>query len=277
MNCKKLLIGTWSWKRPFYSLGGIYLLLLFCVLLGADALIFHPPRGLFEKPNKHFGTILGDPKETISTYYREPAGAMPVLLWSHGNAEDLRSLYPLLDDLNEFGFGIFAYDYPGYGLSSGKPSEKGCFNAIEDCYTELIHRKKIPAERIIAVGQSVGSGPTCWLAEKKELAGVVLIAPFVSTFRTVSRVPLFPCDRFVNIDRIQNIKLPILFIHGTNDLVVSHWNSEQLFEKSGSQEKEIFSISRAGHNNLWQEHSAAILLKLEGFAARVYERDGNQN
>ncbi|MGC6426540.1 MAG: alpha/beta hydrolase [Akkermansiaceae bacterium] len=272
MKVRKILLGTWSWRRPFYSFIGIYLLLLFCVLLGADALIFQPPRGKFEKPNDHFSLIPSPSDGTISTYYREPAGGMPVLLWSHGNAEDLRYLYPLLDDLNAFGFGVFAYDYPGYGLSSGKPTERGCFDAIENCYEELIHRKNTPAGRIIAVGQSVGSGPTCWLAEKKELAGVVLIAPFTSTFRTVTRVPLFPCDRFVNIDRIANIKQPTLFIHGTSDFVVPHWNSQELFETSGSMDKELLSLQNAGHNNLWSLHSDTLLLKLEDFSAKVYER-----
>ncbi|MEN8695133.1 MAG: alpha/beta hydrolase [Akkermansiaceae bacterium] len=271
MNWKKILIGTWSWKRPFYSLIGIYLLLLFCVLLGADALIFQPPRDRFEKPNEYFSTIPSTSGDTISIYSRQPEGGMPILLWSHGNAEDLRYLYPLLDDLNEFGFGILAYDYPGYGLSTGEPTEEVCYQAIKSAYDHLIASGHQP-ERILAVGQSVGSGPTCWLAENEKLAGVTLIAPFVSTFRTVTRVPIFPNDRFKNIDRIGNIKTPTLFIHGTADRVVTHWNSETLFAKSGSEDKEFLSIPGAGHNNLWSTYSAEILLKLEDFAAKVYER-----
>lgn len=272
MNWKKILFGTWSWKRPFYSLSVIYLILLLLVLTTADLLIFRPPVDHFEPPNAHFGNVLTDPEETISTYYRAPADGMPVLLWSHGNAEDLRYLYPLLDDLHEFGFGILAYDYPGYGLSSGKPSEQGCFDAIEACYEELLHRKKIPTERIILVGQSLGSGPTCFLAERQEVAGIILIAPVASTFRTVTRIPLFPNDRFVNLNRINQITEPTLFIHGSSDRVVSHWNSEILFEKSAATHKELFSIPDAGHNNLWLKHSSEIVLKIEDFAAQVYAR-----
>ncbi|MDB4500685.1 alpha/beta hydrolase [Akkermansiaceae bacterium] len=271
MNWKKLIIGTWSWKRPFYSLGAIYILLLLCILLGADALIFKPPSGTFEKPNEHFSEIPSTSGDTISTYYREPAGGMPILLWSHGNAEDLSHSYQLMDQFHDLGFGIMAYDYPGYGLSTGKPTEDGCFKAIEAAYQHLISIGHEP-KRIILTGQSVGSGPTCWLATEKETAGVLLISPFLSTFRTLTRVSIFPKDRFLNLDRVKEFEHPLLIIHGTSDLVISHWHAEQLLERAASPNKKLVSIGGAGHNDIYEAGGVKLINAMEDFALEVFPR-----
>jgi alpha-beta hydrolase superfamily lysophospholipase len=269
MNWKRTLFGTWSWKRPFYSLAGIYLLLLTFILLGADSLIFQPPHPSFGQVDRHFLKIPAPAGDTISIHYREPDGGMPLLLWSHGNAEDLHTVHQFMNDLNEMGFGTLAYDYPGYGLSSGRPSEDGAYSALDAAYTHLLSLGHDP-KRIIIVGQSVGSGPSCWLAEKKEAAGLILIAPFVSTFRSVTRIPIFPHDRFKNIDRIGKIRIPLLIIHGTHDHVLGYWNSKELFQEAASPDKELMPLPNAGHNNLWGMYGAEILLKMEDFAASVY-------
>ncbi|MGJ8698308.1 MAG: alpha/beta hydrolase, partial [Verrucomicrobiaceae bacterium] len=228
MNWKKVVFGTWSWKRPFYSIGAIYLLLLLCALFGADALIFQPPRTLFEKPNAHFSSVRSSADETISIYYRPPLHGMPVILWSHGNAEDLRTVHTMMDDFHSLGYGMLAYDYPGYGLSSGRKSEEGTYRAINAAYQHLTQSLNHPPNRIILLGQSVGSGPTCYLAENQSHAGVILIAPFLSAFRTAVPFPIFPGDRFPNLERIKKMSQPLLIIHGIDDRVISHSHGEEL-------------------------------------------------
>ena len=246
------------------------MLLLLCLFAG-DRLIFQPPAGVFEKPNEHFSEIPSARGDRISIYYREPAGGMPILLWSHGNAEDLRHTSQLVDQFHERGFGVLVYDYPGYGLSSGSPDEEGCYQAIEAAYQHLTSMGHDP-KRIILTGQSVGSGPTCWLASQKEIAGVMLISPFISAFRTVTRVPLFPNDRFHNLDRVKEFKYPLLIIHGTKDRVISHWHGEKLLGLAASPEKELVSIEDAGHNNLYAVGGVKLVNTIENFALKVYPR-----
>jgi len=43
MKWKQILIGTWSWKRPFISLATVYALLALVAVLFADRIIFIPP------------------------------------------------------------------------------------------------------------------------------------------------------------------------------------------------------------------------------------------
>src|SRR5258708_23951196 len=60
----------------------------------------------------------------ISAVYLPNSTARYTLLVSHGNAEDLGDDRYWLEELRRAGFGIFAYDYEGYGTSQGKASEQ---------------------------------------------------------------------------------------------------------------------------------------------------------
>ncbi|MDB4566080.1 outer membrane protein assembly factor BamA [Akkermansiaceae bacterium] len=139
---------------------------------------------------------------------------MPTILWSHGNAQNLKSLKPALESFHIRGFGVISYDYPGYGESGGKPTEKGCYEAIEKTYRYLIEDQGVAPENIILVGQSVGSGPTCWLASQKNHHSIVLISPFLSAYQTVTHIPIFPGDRFPNYRHLKKVNSPLVVIHG---------------------------------------------------------------
>lgn len=72
-------------------------------------------------------------------------------------------------------------------------------------------------------GTSVGSGPSCYLAEKyKRVKGLILETPFTSIARIVAGGNIFSLawDMFPNIDRIEKIDCPVFIIHGTSDSVV---------------------------------------------------------
>lgn len=272
VNWKKLLIDTWSWKRPFYSIAFIYGFFLLLALFAADMLIFKPPNRPEHSPASFFTSLEADDGETINAYYLPPVEGMPILLWSHGNAEDLGSVYSVMQEFHELGFGIMAYDYPGYGSSSGSPSEDGCYSAIQAAYDHLTGRLGHPAKRIILTGQSVGSGPTCWLAAKEDHVGVILISPFTSAFRTLTRIPIFPNDRFQNIDRIGQMKKPLLIIHGTSDRVISHWHGNKLHELSPAESKRLVSVEGAGHNDLFHVAPVEMVSAFEDFSEEVYPR-----
>lgn len=265
-------MGTWSWKRPFYTIAFVYGFFLLLALFAADKLIFQPPMRAEGALPAHFISFPSEDGEKIAAYYLPPAEGMPVLLWSHGNAEDLGGLYFFLKELNGKGYGVMAYDYPGYGFSSGKPTEEGCYSAIQAAYDHVTGPLVHPAERIIFAGQSVGTGPACYLAAKEEHAGVLLIAPFTSAFRTLTRVPLFPNDRFQNVERIEEMTKPLLIIHGTDDSVINHAHGVELHELSPAGEKLLFSVEGAGHNNLFDVAPEEIEMVMEEFAKRVYPR-----
>ena len=88
------------------------------------------------------------------------------IIYSHGNGEDIGTLEDLLQSWKEPEWEIIAFDYPGYGLSEGKPSESGCYEAISVVYEHLVETLNRDSNRVIAWGRSLGTGPTTYLAEK---------------------------------------------------------------------------------------------------------------
>ena len=57
------------------------------------------------------------------------------LLWSHGNAMDCGELHGFLSQLSlELDVGIVAYDYSGYGASTGLPSERNLLLDSQSVY-----------------------------------------------------------------------------------------------------------------------------------------------
>ncbi len=257
MNWKTLLLGKWSWKRPIYSLLVIYLLLLLVVTFFANRLIFPAPGTPYPEDQTHYYQIQ-TPSEQISIYYRPPKPGKPTLHWSHGNATNLGQLQPMLDYLHRQGFGVLAYDYPGYGQSSGKPSEKGCYEAAKTTYEHLTHQLNCSPDDIIIVGRSVGTGPATWLATQVPHQSLLLISPFKSAFQTVTRIPLFPFDRFPNLKHICQVETPLTVIHGEKDKTIPHSQGKQVFNESPSPLKSFISLPDSGHNDLFKDPSVSL-------------------
>lgn len=122
------------------------------------------------------------------------------------------------------------------------------------------------------VGGSISwVGSTCWLASEEECAEMALISPFELTYRTVTRVPIYQGDRFVNFDRIVGIKEPLLIVHGTVEKAIPPAHGKSLFGLSFSVEKEFLSINRGRHNDLPIVASNKIFAALDRLAARRNE------
>lgn len=148
---------------------------------------------------------------------------------------------------------MLCYDYAGYGLATGKPSETNCYADIRAAYHHLTQKRNIPPNRILLFGRSLGSGPTLHLASSlgSTLGGVVLIAPLLSCIRVVLNfVPATPrFDMFANIDRISHVQVPVFCVHGMVDNVVP-FSHGLLLTKRARYPLEPLWIRDASHNNL---------------------------
>ncbi|BDS08205.1 hypothetical protein NT6N_32450 [Oceaniferula spumae] len=265
---KKWILGEWSWTRPLKSLAFIYLALLVVALGFSNKLLFQPPKSGYEIGQDDFLLIPRSNGDPVAMYYLEAKAGMPTLLWSHGNAEDIGYLNDRFNEFHARGYGILAYDYPGYGKSVGKPNEESCYDACRTAWEHLTQKLNIPSDQIIIYGQSVGSGPSVWLAEQKPCAGLMLVSPFVSAFRAVTRIPLFPGDQFKNIKRIDKIQTPLLIVHGDQDQVISQWHGKKLYQHHGGP-KTFIDIQGAGHNDLYLLAMDEVLDSLDTFRAEI--------
>src|SRR3989454_12113170 len=126
---------------------------------------------------------------------------------------------------------VLAVEYRGYGHSEGSPSEKGIYVDAQAAYDYLIGRGIRP-NRLISYGQSLGTAVAADLAANRDVAGVVLEAPFPSA-RAVGRRgdPVLPGlrlgvrSKFDTVRKLAKIRAPILIVPFAGDpvLAVSLW------------------------------------------------------
>jgi len=237
-----------------------------------SGLVFQPPDVSFVPPKSiiWLRTSLG---QRIPAFHADN-GAPVTLLFSHGNAEDLGMIYDWFTALSrELRVNILCYDYTGYGRSTGTPSESNCYADIDAAYDYLTVELGKPPESIVLYGRSLGSGPSCYLAERLSRGGtppggVMLQSPLLSVYRVAFNFRFtFPGDAFPNCDRVPHVDAPVFIIHGTRDEVVPFWNGEQLFLDTKPRMRcKPFWVEGAGHNNV------EVLLRDSGsFVQRVRE------
>ncbi|KAI2575541.1 abhydrolase domain containing 17C, depalmitoylase [Homo sapiens] len=153
------------------------------------------------------------------------------LLFSHGNAVDLGQMCSFYIGLgSRINCNIFSYDYSGYGVSSGKPSEKNLYADIDAAWQALRTRYGVSPENIILYGQSIGTVPTVDLAS--------------------------------SIDKISKVTSPVLVIHGTEDEVIDFSHGLAMYERCPRAVEPLW-VEGAGHNDI--ELYAQYLERLKQF------------
>jgi fermentation-respiration switch protein FrsA (DUF1100 family) len=230
-------------------LSGVVIYAAACALvwLVSDRLIFLPPAATYRHGAEILSLATADGVR-ISAVYLANGPADFTILYSHGNAEDLGLIAPVLARLREWGFAVFAYDYRGYGTSHGTPSERGAYEDVDAAYAYLTRTLGVPPGRIISYGRSVGSGPAVDLAARRHLAGLVVESGFVTAFRVMTRVPLLPFDKFRNVDKIARVSCPVLVMHGEQDDIVPIAHGRRLF-RAAPEPKRFLWVEDAGHND----------------------------
>jgi abhydrolase domain-containing protein 17 len=188
-------------------------------------------------------------REEITAIHLPNPQAKYTILYSHGNAETLGDVYPGLVEFQSWGFSVFSYDYRGYGLSAGQPSVTKAYADADAAYDYVVNKLKVPPDRIIIFGRSVGSGPSTYLASRYPSAGLILESAFTSTFRVVVPIKILPFDKFPNQARLAQIRRPILVIHGTQDQVIPFSHGQALYQ-TARDPKIFLQIDGADHNNV---------------------------
>jgi fermentation-respiration switch protein FrsA (DUF1100 family) len=119
---------------------------------------------------------------------------------------------------------------------------------------------RYPARRIVAWGESLGTGVAVALAAERPVAGMILDAPFTSAADIgASAYPFIPVrwfikDSFRSDQRIGKIRAPLLVLHGEMDGIVPVRFGERLFALA-NEPKQMVRFPSGGHVNL-DDHGA---------------------
>jgi len=241
-----------------------YILFALIFILMSETAMFVPPKPTRFTADEHTIELPLDNLQSITAVYLPHPEAKYTILFSHGNAEDLGYAMPYLKYYQSLGFSIFAYDYPGYGTSEGKPTEQSTYQAIEKSYDYLTKIKNIDPKTIVIHGRSLGTGPSIEWASKVPATGVSLESPFLSAVRVYTQIPLFPFDKYQNLKKISAINVPTLVIHGTKDKVIPFWHGKTIYQKL-SVPKQYYWVEGANHNDTIAVNPEAYWLTLQNF------------
>ena len=224
-----------------------------------SAFLFFPEKNFHTLPRDHglseeevfFPTQDG---LRLHGWFFEAPHPWATLLFFHGNAGNISGRLFKAAGWVPRGVSVFLVDYRGYGKSEGK-IEKGK-DLLEDAQSALRwlkEERKIPPEKIVLYGESIGSYPATELARLEKFAGLILEAPFTHILELArihyGGIPEFLLKDFQmnNQDAIPHAQAPVFILHGDQDEICPLAFGERLYELAPSPKE--FYVIRGGHHN----------------------------
>jgi fermentation-respiration switch protein FrsA (DUF1100 family) len=196
--------------------------------------------------------------ERIHAWWCPTEGWVPergAVLYSHGNAGNLTHRAEGIKRWQqEMGQAALIYDYPGYGRSTGRPSEAGCYAAADAAYDWLWQERAVSPEHILLYGGSLGGGVAVELGSRRPHRALILVSTFTSIPDMAQAVyPWLPVrwlvrNRFDSLKKISRCHQPLFQAHGTADRVVPFRQGLRLFE-AANEPKEFFTMPNYDHNH----------------------------
>ncbi|MGB3007934.1 MAG: alpha/beta fold hydrolase [Chitinophagaceae bacterium] len=238
-----------------YVLGAIALYFL------QDYILFHPVslkrehNYRFPEPHKDINIPLNE-KDTLNLvdFSSTDSVTRGVVLYFHGNKKNISWYAKYIPYFTRHGYQVLMIDYPGFGKSTGKLTEKKLYDWALQVYRIAI--KRFAADSIIIYGKSMGTGIAAQLASIRDCKRLILETPYYD-FPAVVRhyLPIFPVRwmlhyQFPTYQYLQNVSAPVSIFHGTNDWIVNYKNSKKLLP-SLKPTDELITIKGGSHNNLY--------------------------
>jgi fermentation-respiration switch protein FrsA (DUF1100 family) len=157
----------------------------------------------------------------------------------HGNASNVANRAPTYEFLHGIHVNVFALEYRGYGRSEGKPSEVGVYRDAEAAYDYLVNAKGVDRKTIISFGQSLGTAVATHLSTRRQVAGLVLEAPFPSASRVARKIfwflpglSLLTYGQFDTRTWLKEIRAPVLIVHCSQDPVIPFQFGQEVYEEA---------------------------------------------
>lgn len=193
--------------------------------------------------------------ETLVLWTSPARGDRPTILFLPGNAGEIADRADRFAYYQSLGFGVAFLSYRGYGGSTGAPSETGLLTDAKAAYDRL-RAEGIPPDRIVLVGESLGTGPAVITAAANPVAAVILEAPYSAAVDIARRaypwapVGLLMKDQYRSRDHIAAIRAPLLILHGAKDRVIPQGFGKRLFD-AALDPKTFLSLGPVGHEALF--------------------------
>lgn len=200
---------------------------------------------------------------------RKPIEVTVLLL--HGNAGNISNRLEKYAVLLDLGVDVFAFDYRGYGSSTGTPSEDGLYRDALAAYRYLTVQRSIAPGKLILYGESLGTAIATELATQVPCGGVILEEAFTSAADVALQMyPFLPMrwlirSKFDTLGKINRIHAPLLLLHSRDDELFPLRHAERLLA-AAEQPKELV-VLRGGHNDAFATSASLYRVALQEFFA----------
>jgi uncharacterized protein len=194
------------------------------------------------------------------------ADEAPLVLFFHGNGENLETLRwsGLFEELGGLGAAVLGVDYPGYGRSTGKPSEEG-LNATGEAALAWA-RERHPQRPVVVAGWSLGAAVAISLVSRhpEEVRGLIALSPWTTLAEVASEIfPAFAVkailrEKYDSRQAARSIRVPALVIHGERDDLIPVGQGREISSLLAGPTRWV-EIGSAAHNDLlahgqvWEE------------------------
>ena len=253
-----LLVGGWMvrWGIPF-----------------EEQMIFFPSRQIVATPaavGLPFEEVRFGPEGRLHGWF-VPGRSRVTLLWFHGNAGNIAHRLSMMKRFHDsLGVGIFIFDYQGFGLSGGRPSESATAADARDALAYLRTRADVEDDRIVYFGKSIGAAVAIELATVAPPYRLVAQSAF-TTIADMARLhyPFLPVGRLLrtrypNLELIGRVAAPVLIIHGAADEIAPVEHARALYE-AAAEPKRLWIVPGARHNDVIDVGGRAYLDVLREF------------
>ena len=241
--------------RAIYRLSILGSLLLLAGCTSLSSLFFYPQSIWISTPeaaNLRYQDVWLDAADGtgLHAWWLPAQGEGPdsntMLLYLHGNAENISSHSHSIYWLPANGVSVLALDYRGFGASEGKALMP---DVLQDIEAAVIWMKtQYPDKELMILGQSIGTALainfTAKAGEQYDIKGLVLDAPFTGfpavarsvTSRTLVGWIIWPFtilvpSRWDPIKQVQYLDLPVLIMHSPKDTVVPYKQGKKLYRQ----------------------------------------------
>lgn len=235
----------------------MYLALVALVYLGQSHMVYFPTTGIMATPDR-IGLSYKDVELKTGTGIKIHGWHVPAkdsrwtVLMLHGNAGNVSHRLDTLRILHDLGADTLIIDYPGYGMSEGRPDEQGTYQAAMAGWEFLI-RSEVDPGRIVLFGRSLGGVIAIWLAARVKPAALIIESGFTS-INDMARhhYPFLPVGlisryEYNAVAAAGDITAPVLMVHSTQDEIVPFELGTRLYDALPG-DKAFLEI-RGGHND----------------------------
>ena len=193
----------------------------------------------------------------------------PTVVYFHGNYRNIGNNLDHTQRLHQMGYNVLLADYRGYGRSTGgKPSEAKVYEDAEAVWHYLIAVRGAKPSRTFIYGHSLGGAIAINLAvHHPEAAGLITESTFTSMQAMGEKdygflpIGLLLTQRFESVKKVPDLKIPVLFIHGTWDKKVPVEMGRALYA-AAPEPRKLVLIEGGEHNNSgaigWVQYRDAV-------------------